>query len=138
MAGLAVAAATVATMTVANASTEGTVPVGPIRAAAFTEQSGARVETTVDVGGGQDVGWLASGDWMRYNGIDLGPAGTLTTSVRVAAAYADRPGTVEVRIDSTTGQLPASITIRATGGWQSWVTTPTAARPPVASTTCSW
>jgi hypothetical protein len=68
MAGLAVAAATVATMTVANASTEGTVPVGAIRAAAFAEQSGARVETTVDVGGGQDVGWLASGDWMRYNG----------------------------------------------------------------------
>ena len=122
LAAAALAAATVATITVANASTVGSIPVDATRAAAFTEQSGARTEPTGDDGGGQNVGWLANGDWMRYNGIDLGPAGTVTTSVRVAAAYADRPGTVEVRIDSTIGQLLATIPIKATGGWQSWVT----------------
>ncbi len=125
MAALVVAAA-VAAVTTAGASTQGTsqgrIPPGAIRAASFAEQSGARTENSMDAGGGQNVGWLSSGDWMRYSGVDLGAAGTLTTSMRVAAAYADRPGTVEVRTDALTGPLVAAIPITTTGGWQSWVT----------------
>src|SRR5690348_3085557 len=99
--------AAVAAITNASASTEGAIPAGAIRAASFAEQSGARTENTVDAGGGQNVGWLSNGDWMRYSGVDLGPAGTLTTSLRFAAAYADRTGTVEVRADALTGPLVA-------------------------------
>ena len=85
-------------------------PRRPVRSAAsFVDQSGAQVETTVDGGGGQNVGWLSNGDWMRYQAINLGSAGDLTTSMRVAAAYESRRGTVEVRLDSLTGPLVAAI-----------------------------
>ena len=56
----------------------------------------------MDAGGGQNVGWLANGDWMRYDGVDLGQPGALTMSMRVAAAVNDG-GTVEVRIHALTG-----------------------------------
>jgi hypothetical protein len=124
------AAAAVTAMTSADAATQDTTPAGAIKASLFASQSGAQVENTMDAGGGQDVGWLSSGDWMRYNGVDLGAAGTLTTSMRVAAAYADRPGTVEVRLDSLTGQLVATIPITYTGGWQSWATRTDAQQSP--------
>jgi hypothetical protein len=118
---VALTAGGVALVTTADAATQDTTPPGAIKAASFAAQSGARVENTVDAGGGQDVGWLANGDWMRYSGINLGQPGTLTTSVRVAAGT-DDGGTVEVRVGSPTGQLLAAIPIRATGGWQSWAT----------------
>jgi hypothetical protein len=109
----------------AATSAPNAAPAGAIKAASFDDQSGAQVETTLDEGGGQDVGWLANGDWMRYNGVDLGAAGNLTTSIRLAASRDDtnpRPGTVELRIDSVTGPLIGSIPVESTGGWQSWVT----------------
>jgi Domain of unknown function (DUF1996)/Carbohydrate binding module (family 6) len=119
---------TASSLALANTADESTpvaVPQNAIKASSFAAQSGVQVETTTDVGGGQDVGWLANGDWMRYDGVDLGPAGALTTSIRVAASLDDqnpRPGTVEVRIDAQTGPLVAAIPIESTGGWQSWVT----------------
>jgi hypothetical protein len=125
-AALAVVSGIAGHLAMANtASALDEAPAGAIKAASFVAQSGAQVENTSDVGGGQDVGWLANGDWMRYNGVDLGAAGTLTTSIRVAASRDDanpRPGTVEVRTDSLTGPLVGSIPIDSTGGWQSWVT----------------
>ena len=117
-----VTAAAVTAMATADAATQDTTPAGAIKASSFVSQSGAQVENTMDAGGGQNVGWLSSGDWMRYNGVDLGSAGPLTTSMRVAAAYAARPGTVEVHLDSLSGQLVATIPITYTGGWQTWDT----------------
>ncbi len=113
-------AAGIAVVTTANAAV-GAIPSGAIKAASFAAQSGARVESTMDAGGGQNVGWLANGDWMRYDGVDLGQPGALTMSMRVAAAVNDG-GTVEVRIHALTGPVIATIPITATGGWQSWVT----------------
>ena len=69
-----------------------------------------------------NVGWLATGDWMRYDDVNLGDAGTLTTSMRIAAAYPDRTGKVQVRLDSLIGPVVAEIAVTATGGWQSWDT----------------
>ncbi|MDR7274250.1 DUF1996 domain-containing protein [Catenuloplanes atrovinosus] len=120
---LVAAGAAVAGGPLAGAATNGEpAPAGAVRAAAFTAQSGAQTEGTSDAGGGQNVGWLAAGDWLRYNGVDLGAAGTLTTSLRIAAAYQDRPGSVEVRVDSATGPVVATVPVTATGGWQSWKT----------------
>jgi hypothetical protein len=118
-------AVAVTVMTTASASTQDTAPAGAIKAASFADQSGARVQNTMDVGGGQNVGWLANGDWMRYNGIDFGPSGTLTTLMRVAASRDDqnpRPGTVEVHLDAQNGPLVAAVPITDTGGWQKWIT----------------
>lgn len=106
----------------ASAGTDGAAPAGAIRAAAYAEQDGARTENTADVGGGRNVGWLADGDWLRYTGVDLGAAGALTTSIRVAAAYADRTGSVQIRVGSSKGPVLAAVAITGTGGWQRWAT----------------
>jgi hypothetical protein len=111
----------------ADAAAEGPPP-GAVRAAAFAGQGGARTENTADAGGGRNVGWLGDGDWLRYDAVDLGPAGPLTTSVRMAAAYPDRKGSVEVHLDQAGGPLLATVAVTATGGWQTW-TTRTDTRP---------
>ncbi|MFC4587707.1 DUF1996 domain-containing protein [Sphaerisporangium corydalis] len=91
-----------------------------VQAESFAAQSGVQLEATADTGGGQNAAYLASGDWMRFDGVDLGTA-ALTVAVRVASAAGS--GTVELRTGSLTGPLLAGLPVTATGGWQSWVTT---------------
>ncbi|MFG1605307.1 DUF1996 domain-containing protein [Actinoplanes sp. NPDC049265] len=98
------------------------IPAGAIRAASYAAQSGVQQEGSSDVGGGRAVGWLANGDWMRFDGVDLGPAGTVSTSLRFSAAYRDRPGSVEMRLDSQTGMVLATVPVSYTGGWAAWRT----------------
>jgi hypothetical protein len=99
-----------------------------VQAESYAAQSGIQVEPTADTGGGQNVAYLAAGDWMRFDGVDLG-TGSLTIAARVASAIGS--GTVELRTGSLTGPLLAEFPITATGGWQSWVTatTTTATHP---------
>ncbi|MBM2615847.1 DUF1996 domain-containing protein [Actinoplanes sp. LDG1-06] len=91
-----------------------------VQAEAYAAQSGAQVEPTADTGGGQNVAYLTEGDWLRYDGVDLGPAGTLTVSARVASAVGS--GRVELRTGSATGPLLTQFAITPTGGWQAWTT----------------
>jgi uncharacterized protein DUF1996/carbohydrate binding protein with CBM6 domain len=92
-----------------------------VQAEAYAAQSGAQVETTADSGGGQNVSYLGNGDWLRYDGVDLGAAGTLTVAARVASAVGGA-GSIELHTGSQTGPLLAQFPIAATGGWQNWVT----------------
>jgi hypothetical protein len=57
-----------------------------VQAETYAAQSGVQVETTADTGGGQNLSYLANGDWTRYDGIDLGATGPLTVSARVSSA----------------------------------------------------
>jgi hypothetical protein len=51
--------------------------VQPARGGVDTTQSGTQTESCTDTSGcGLDVGWIANGDWLRYNGIDFGTGGT--------------------------------------------------------------
>jgi len=113
----------------ADAATGAPAPPGAVRASSYGAQSGAAVESTSDTGGGKNVGWLSDGDWLRYDDVDLGAKGDAVTSVRFAAAYKQRPGTVEVRIDSLTGELLATVPVSYTGGNQAWRTATAAAHP---------
>jgi hypothetical protein len=132
-----VTAVVIGAVTVTNASAaEETIPAGAIRAESFNEQHGVQLEGTMDVGGGKNVGWLANGDWMRYNGVDLGQPGGLTTSVRVAAAVNDG-GTVELRLDSLTGQVIASVPSALRVAGRRGSPSPTHSRLRVASTMSS-
>jgi hypothetical protein len=92
-----------------------------VQAESYAAQSGAATEPTADTGGGQNVSYLAAGDWLRYDNVDLGAAGTLSVAARVASATGGN-GAVELRTGSATGPLLASFAIAGTGGWQSWVT----------------
>ena len=72
----------------------------------------------------------ANGDWMRYDGVDLGAAGHADRR-RAGRLRRRRPGTVELRTGSATGPLLAQFPITATGGWQAWITqTATVTTPP--------
>jgi hypothetical protein len=93
-----------------------------VQAESFNAQSGAQVEPTADTGGGQNVAYLANGDWLRYDGVDLGAAGPLTLGVRLASG-SGTTGAVQLRTGSPTGTVLASIPVVSTGGWQTWVTT---------------
>jgi hypothetical protein len=97
-----------------------------VQAEAFAAQSGAQVEPTGDTGGGQNVAYLANGDWLRYDGVDLGAAGAVTLGARVADGSGST-GTIQLRTGSATGAVFASIAVTPTGGWQTWVTTTTVA-----------
>ena len=93
-----------------------------VQAESYAAQSGAQLETTADTGGGQNVGYLANGDWMRYDNVDLGAAGAITLGARLASD-SGTTGTIQFRTGSATGTVLASIPVASTHGWQTWVTT---------------
>ncbi|MHA6758395.1 beta-1,3-glucanase family protein [Streptacidiphilus sp. PAMC 29251] len=97
-----------------------------IQAESFSAQSGSQTETTGDTGGGQDVGWLANGDWLGYANVDFGAGGATQFQARVASgAAAGVSGLVQVRLDSPTAAPVGSFALAGTGGWQTWRTVPT-------------
>ncbi len=108
-----------------------TVPSGSrdayatIQAESFDQQSGVQTEATADSGGGQDVGWIANGDWALYRGVNFGAAGARQLFARVASGAAGGvSGLVQVRLDSLSNPPVGDFAIANTGGWQSWRTVP--------------
>ncbi|MEU8588728.1 glycoside hydrolase family 16 protein [Streptomyces sp. NPDC048664] len=98
---------------------------GAIQAEAYDSQSGTGTETTTDSGGGQDLGWLANGDWALYKGVDFGSTPATQFHARVASGAAPGvSGLVEVRLDSRADAPIGSFAVGGTGGWQSWRTIP--------------
>jgi hypothetical protein len=75
------------------------------------------IEPTSDTGGGYDVGWLNTGEWLEYTVNPPDPTAKYSISLRVAAPAAG--GQLRVRLNGTvlgTAQIPN------TGGWQTWQT----------------
>lgn len=98
---------------------------GTIQAESYAQTGGVQKEATTDTGGGQDIGWIANGDWAAYPGIDFGSTPARQFSARVASGAAGGvSGLVEVRLDSRTAAPVGSFAIANTGGWQSWRTVP--------------
>ncbi|WP_405461074.1 DUF1996 domain-containing protein [Streptomyces sp. NBC_00101] len=91
-----------------------------VQAESYAAQSGVALEATADTGGGQNAAFLADGDWMRFDNVDLGGTGRLTVSARTASAVGT--GTVELRTAGLSGPLLAVIPVSPTGGWQNWST----------------
>jgi probable HAF family extracellular repeat protein len=76
------------------------------------------IETTGDVGGGYDVGWMTAGEWMNYS-VNVSQTGTYLLTARVAASGAG--GTFHVEFGGT--NKTGTLTIPNTGGWQAWTDT---------------
>ncbi|SHN30707.1 carbohydrate-binding protein [Chitinophaga sp. CF418] len=89
---------------------------GRIEAEDFDAMNGIGTEGCGDVGGGQNIGWVGTGDWMDYN-VNVATSGTYTVAFRVASA----PGGGQLQLQSGTNIL-TTVDVEATGGWQSWVT----------------
>ncbi len=88
-----------------------------IPAADFTDQQG--IQTAPCSEGGECIGWIEQGDWIRYEGVDLGRR---TGQIEIRSASATRGGIIEIRLDSPDGELLGACRVPNTGGWQSWST----------------
>lgn len=74
------------------------------------------VQTTTDIDGGYNIGWIKSGEWLMYS-INVSEAGDYVANIRVASLKTT--GAFQISID---GILTNNVDIGSTGGWQTWVT----------------
>ncbi|SDQ92115.1 glycoside hydrolase family 16 protein [Thermostaphylospora chromogena] len=96
-----------------------------IQAEAYNAQSGTQRGQAEDDGGGEYVGWIANGDWLRFDDVRFGSTPATQFKARVASGAPDGvSGLVQVRLDSPTGQVIGDFAVGNTGGWQSWRTIP--------------
>jgi len=113
-AGLSTTSAPIA-ITVNPVTGAKTIP-GKIEAEAFDAKSDVGTEGCADTGGGENVGWINTDDWMDYN-VKVTTAGTYTVNLRIASP----DGGKQLQLRSGTNIL-ATVNVPATGGWQAWTT----------------
>lgn len=89
-----------------------------VEAESYHVMSGVQTETTTDVGGGLNVGYIDAGDWMAYT-VTVPTAGTYTLEFRVASLNGG--GQISVEQNSGATKL-GTVAVPSTGGWQNWTT----------------
>ncbi|HEY8880508.1 MAG TPA: carbohydrate-binding protein [Roseateles sp.] len=87
-----------------------------IEAEAYSAMAGVQTEACSE--GGQNVGWIDTGDWMAYNSISFPTSGSYRVEYRVASTGG---GTLSLDLNAGSIQL-GSLTVPNTGGWQNWTT----------------
>lgn len=86
-----------------------------------TGTAGVTTQTTTDTGGGQNVTGVETGDWFRWDVMNL----TGITGVSMRAASTTAGATFEVRQGSATGTTIGTLTVPNTGGAQTYQTVST-------------
>ncbi len=82
----------------------------------FAAQQG--IQTAPCEEGGECIGWIEHGDWVRYERVDFGPR---PEQMELRVASATDGGIFEIRLDAPDGELLGTGSVENTGGWQSWV-----------------
>lgn len=88
---------------------------GKIEAEKYSMQSGVQTENCQDTGGGLNVGWIDTGDWMEYAIDNPGTTTTYDIAFRVASP-SDETG-LDYYIDNV---KKGSIAVPNTGNYQIW------------------
>ena len=92
-----------------------------IQADDYSSNNGTQTQTTSDIGGGENVGWIHDGNWLAYSNVDFGTIGAKGILSRISSgAGSSVNGTVAVVLDSLTAAPIGSFSVTDTGGWQSW------------------
>jgi alpha-N-arabinofuranosidase len=86
-----------------------------IPAANFSAQNG--IQTAPCSEGGDCVGWIETGDWIRYDRVNLGGG---TEKLEIRAASETVGGIIQIRLDAPDGEILGTCSVPNTGGWQSW------------------
>ncbi len=88
-------------------------------AESFIAQSGVRLESCTDWGGGKYVGNIGNGDWCHYL-VNIQEPGYYALTIRVASGSAG--GSMEI---STRDSLVGTVLVEGnqSGDWDSWMTT---------------
>lgn len=90
-----------------------------IQAESYSSMSGIQTEATTDTGGGLNVGYADTGDWLAYYNVNFPTSGSYIIEYRVASAVSG--GRLSSDLSAGTIQLGA-INVPNTGGWQNWQT----------------
>ncbi|MBN8430992.1 cellulase family glycosylhydrolase [Microbulbifer salipaludis] len=90
-----------------------------VEAENWREAGDVQTESTSDIGGGLNVGWIDAGDWMTYNvAVPASSTGNYQISYRVAS-----PAGGSLQLEQPGGTVAyGSLVVPATGDWQSWTT----------------
>jgi alpha-L-fucosidase len=89
-----------------------------IEAESFDSKSGT-VQAEACGEGGQNLGYIATGDYVVYNNVDFG-SGAGGFDARIAGVSTS--GKIDIRLDSSTGTLVGSLIGANSGGWQTYTT----------------
>ncbi|UMY67041.1 MULTISPECIES: carbohydrate-binding protein [unclassified Flavobacterium] len=92
---------------------------GQIEAENYFFNSGLTVETTTDTGGGSNIGYTDAGDYLDYL-VNVGEAGNYKIEYRHSGESAQ--GQIKMQLINETTQDIQTVTLPATGGWQTWST----------------
>ncbi|MBS7254229.1 glycosyl hydrolase family 18 protein [Flavobacterium branchiicola] len=109
-------------LTAVNQVITGSNPPGTgtlIQAENYNTMSGVQTEATTDTGGGLNVGYCDTGDWMAYYNINFPTSGNYVIEYRVASAV--NGAKLSSDLNAGTIQLGA-VNVPNTGGWQNWQT----------------
>ncbi|ASZ13602.1 carbohydrate-binding protein [Chitinophaga pendula] len=87
-----------------------------IQAEDYTRMNGVQTESCADGGGGENIGYIDTGDWMEYK---IYTPATDDYQLKLRIASPDSTGKVTVLLD---GQKKYTFNVPNTGAWQSWKT----------------
>lgn len=95
---------------------------GWLEAEDYTSQVGVELETTTDVGGGQNVGFLDPGDVLEYL-VHVTQTGEFKVHFRTASEYGNGGLSMELVDEFGQSTYLCQANFEPTGGWQEWTTT---------------
>jgi hypothetical protein len=94
----------------------------PIQAESAAAQQGTATQDTSDTGGGQNVGWVANGDWLQFNDVNFGDTPPKQWVARLASDVHNDVSRIDVRIDTPQNAPIGTLPVFNTGGWDAWRT----------------
>jgi mannose/cellobiose epimerase-like protein (N-acyl-D-glucosamine 2-epimerase family) len=97
-----------------------TAPVSKlVQAESYISMSGVQTETTADIGGGLNVGWITTGDWMTYS-VVVPQTGNYSVDFRVSGWTST--GSIALQNSSNTTLTSVIVPNGGTGAYQKWST----------------
>lgn len=100
-----------------NAYLDNTAGTEVTPAVNFRTDEDVDIETCTDAGGGYNIGYATSGEWLEYT-VQVNNTTTYDLDLRVACNEAGRA--VSISMDGV--NVASNIAIPNTGGWQNWQT----------------
>lgn len=79
---------------------------------------GVDIETTTDIGGGYDVGYIADNEWLKYS-VNITASGTYNIGFRTAGTSSS--GVIRLEVDGV--DVTGPVSLPNTSAYQDWVTT---------------
>ncbi len=94
---------------------------GTFKAEDYADMSGIKTEPTSDQSGGDNIGYIESGDWVEYK-VEVASSGKYQVDFRVASQTKGGNITLKTVSPGNESTTLGSVTVKNTGGWQQWRT----------------